>query len=64
MTDIDTSKHARDMTEAERQAFLQQCRKLGAAPKPPQLEPTKHAKDLSEQERSEWLANYRRSLKQ
>jgi hypothetical protein len=63
MTDIDTSKRAADMTESERQAFLQQCRKIAGAPKPPQLEPTKHAKDLSQQERDEWLANYRRSLK-
>jgi hypothetical protein len=63
---IDTSKNARDMNDQEKLAFLEACRKLDAAPKPPlpAVETTKRAKDLSEQERAEWLANYRRSLKQ
>jgi ribosomal protein L29 len=63
MTDIDTSKHARDMTPAERQAFLQQCRKLDAAPPKPVETTTRTARDMSAQERAEWLADYKRSLR-
>jgi hypothetical protein len=58
---IDTSKRAADMTESERQAFLQQCRKLDAAPSKP-VETPKHARDLSESERAEWLAAHRRKF--
>jgi len=66
MTEINTSKHARDMSESERQAFLQQCRKLGAAAKQPPSPvetPTLTAKDMSEYEREEWLAEHRRKFR-
>jgi hypothetical protein len=59
---IDTSRRAADMSEAEKQAFLQACRKLDAAPKPPPVETPKHARDLSESERQEWLAAHRRKF--
>jgi hypothetical protein len=59
---IDTSKRAASMSESERQAFLQQCRKLDAAPKSPPVETPKHARDLSESERQEWLAAHRRKF--
>ena len=60
---IDTPKHARDMSEAERQAFLAKCRKLDVSPKPPPVETTtRTARDMSEQERAEWLANFKRGL--
>jgi len=57
-----TDKLAKDMTEAEKQAFLAQCRKRAAA-SPEPVEPTKHARDLSAEERAEWLANYRRKFR-
>jgi hypothetical protein len=60
---VDTPKHARDMTPAERQAFLQQCRKLESAS--PQSTPvdTRSALDMSEKERAEWLAEHKRKFK-
>jgi hypothetical protein len=58
-----TDKMAKDMTEAEKQAFLAKCRKLDPAPKPPPVETTKHARDLSEQERAEWLQAHRRKFR-
>jgi hypothetical protein len=62
---IDTTKMAKDMNENEKRAFLRQCRKLDAAPKPPLVEPTtRTARDMSEQERAEWLANHKRRLQQ
>jgi hypothetical protein len=61
MTDIDTSRRAADMTEAERQAFLAKCRKLDASP-PKTVETTKLAKDMSDAEKQEWLSNYKRGL--
>jgi hypothetical protein len=59
---INTSKRAANMTESERQAFLQQCRKLDAAPKSPLVETPKHARDLSESERAEWLRDHKRKF--
>ena len=59
---IDTSKRASLMSEAEKQAFLAQCRKLDAAPKPPPVETPKHARDLSESERAEWLRDHKRKF--
>jgi len=59
---IDTSKNARDMNDQEKRAFLEACRKLDAAPKPPPAETTKHARDLSESERQEWLQAHRRKF--
>jgi hypothetical protein len=58
---IDTSKRAADMSEAERQAFLQQCRKRAAA-SPEPVETTKRAKDMSDAEKEEWFSNYKRGL--
>jgi hypothetical protein len=60
MTDIDTSKHARDMTPAEYAATLAELKK--GQPKPPQPSPEKHvhARDMSDWEKSEWFAEHRR----
>jgi hypothetical protein len=58
---IDTSKRAANMSESERQAFLQQCRKLDVAPPKP-VETTKRAKDMSDAEKEEWFSNYKRGL--
>jgi hypothetical protein len=58
---IDIIKRAADMTESERQAFLQQCRKLDAAPPKP-VETTKRAKDMSDAEKQEWLQAHRRKF--
>jgi hypothetical protein len=57
-----TDKLARDMNDQEKRAFLEACRKLDAAPKPPPVETPKHARDLSESERAEWLAAHRRKF--
>jgi len=63
MTEINTSTHARDMTESERQAFIRQCKKLeGASSQSKPVETTKHARDLSETERQEWLQAHRRKF--
>jgi hypothetical protein len=60
MTDIDTTKSARDMTPAEREDFIRQCRKLASA----SSKPVDHlASTASAQERAEWLENYKRSLR-
>jgi hypothetical protein len=59
-----TDKMAKDMTEAEKQAFLAKCRKLDASPPKTVETPTRAAKDMSEQERAEWLANHKRRLQQ
>jgi hypothetical protein len=62
---INTTIRAADMTPAQREAFLAQCRKIaGASPPPPVETPTRTAKDMSEKERAEWLANYKRGLQQ
>jgi len=63
MTEINTSKHARDMNESERQAFLQQCRKLDAAPKPPPVETPASAKDMTPAQRDAWMAEHRRKFR-
>ena len=58
-------KRAANMSESERQAFLQQCRKLDAAPKPPPVETTpRTARDMSEQERAEWFSEHRKKFNQ
>jgi hypothetical protein len=57
---IDTSKKASEMTPAERQAFLDQCRKLATASSKPVEHP---APTASAQERAAWLENYKRSLR-
>ena len=62
---IDTSKNARDMSDQEKRAFLEACRKLDAAPKPPPPveTPTRSAKDMSAQEQAEWLQEHRRKFR-
>jgi hypothetical protein len=62
---IDTTIRAADMTPAQREVFLAQCRKIAAAPKPPPAATTTQqaARDWSESERDEWLANYRRRFR-
>jgi hypothetical protein len=64
MTDIDTTKSARDMTPAEREAFIRQCKKLESASSS-QSKPvdSRSAKDMSESERREWLAEHKRKFR-
>jgi hypothetical protein len=58
---IDTTKSARDMTPAEREAFIRQCRKLESAP-PQQPVDTRSARDMSPDERKAWMAAHRRKF--
>jgi hypothetical protein len=59
MTEPNTTKMAKDMSAAERAAFIAQCKKLESAPSqtPPD---TRSARDMTERERQEWLADYKR----
>ena len=64
MTEPNTTKMAKDMSAAERAAFIAQCKKLeGASSQSKPAETTKHARDLSAEERAEWLSNYRRKFR-
>jgi ribosomal protein L29 len=51
------TKHARDMTPAERAAKLDELRR---GPPPPQPADTRSAKDMTKEEREEWLAEHKR----
>ena len=54
---IDTTKMARDMSEAERATLLAEFRKPTALPP---IDVSKIARDMTEQEKTAWLANLRR----
>jgi hypothetical protein len=58
-----TDKHARNMSEAEKQAFLAQARKLESAPSQSTPPDTRSARDMTEQEREEWLRDHKRKFK-
>jgi len=64
MTEPNTTKMAKDMSAAERAAFIAQCKKLeGASSQSTPVETTKHARDLSAEERAEWLQAHRRKFR-
>jgi hypothetical protein len=44
---IDTSKNSRDLTPAEREAFIAQCKKLESAPQSKPTD-TRSAKDMTD----------------
>jgi hypothetical protein len=58
-------KHARDMTDQERQAALRAARALELEPDPsPRSDPPlKTAKEMTEGERQDWLANHKRRFR-
>jgi len=62
MTEINTSKHARDMSDQEKRAFLEACRKLDAAPPKP-VETPMSAKDMTPAQRDAWMAEHRRKFR-
>jgi len=62
MTEINTSKHARDMTESERQAFIRQCKKLESAPPKPVETTTRTARDMTPEQRAAWFQEHRRKF--
>jgi hypothetical protein len=55
-------KHARDMSESERQAALAEL-KRGPKPAPVEIETPKTAKEMRESERQEWLREHIRRFK-
>ena len=57
---IDTSKRYADMTEAEREAFLQHCRKLDASPQSKPVDTTMRARDMTPAQREAWWENHAR----
>jgi hypothetical protein len=57
-----TTKHVREMTEAEAAAKLAEL-KRGTMPEPEPLPLGKHASELSETERAEWLREHIRRFK-
>jgi hypothetical protein len=57
------TKSARDMTPAEREAFLAQARKLEAASSQRPIDTTRSAKDMTKEEREEWLAEHKRKFR-
>jgi len=59
MTEI---KHARDMSPAERDAFIAQCKKLESASAQSTPVDSRSAKDMSETERQEWLREHKRKF--
>jgi len=64
MTEINTSTHARDMTESERQAFIRQCKKLeGASSQSKPVETTtRTARDMTPEQRAAWFQEHRRKF--
>jgi hypothetical protein len=56
---IDTTIRAADMTPAQREAFLAQCKKLESAPSQKPAN-TRSAKDMTEAERVEWWREHKR----
>jgi hypothetical protein len=53
-------KHARDMTEAEREAWWSEHRRKHQSPMQPL--PEKHARDMTPEERETWWSEHRRKF--
>jgi hypothetical protein len=60
---IDTTIRAADMTPAQRQAFLAQCRKLESASSSQSNPVERSARDMTKEEREEWLAEHKRKFR-
>ena len=65
MTEPNTPKMAKDMSAAERAAFIAQCKKLeGASSQSKPVEtPTLAARDMTPEQREAWMAAHRRKFK-
>jgi hypothetical protein len=55
-----TDKHARDMSAAEREDFIRQCKKLESASAQSKPVDTRNAKDMTPAERDAWWENHAR----
>jgi hypothetical protein len=58
-----TDKLARNMTPAEQESFIRQCKKLESAPSQSTLPDTRSARNMSEQEREGWWREHKRRWK-
>jgi hypothetical protein len=64
MTEPNTTKMAKDMSAAERAAFIAQCKKLeGASSQSKPVETPASAKDMTPDQRERWMADHRRKFR-